>query len=41
VAQELGLRPGQAHRAEAQFENCDTLGPPRPRRQHDGALVHD
>ena len=41
MAQELGFRPGQVHRAEAQFERYDPLSPLRPRRQHDGALVHD
>ena len=41
MAQELGLRPGQVHRAEAQFERHDPFGPLCPRRQHDGALVHD
>src|SRR5437667_173184 len=41
MVQELALRPGQAHRAEAQFQRDDTFGPLRPRRQHDGALLHD
>ena len=40
MTQELGLRPGQFHRAEAQFKDCDTFGPRRSRRQHDGALIH-
>ena len=40
MAQELGFRPGQVHRAEAQFERHDPFGPLCPRRQHDGALVH-
>src|SRR6266850_328067 len=41
MTQELTLRPGQVHRAEAKFENRDTFGPLRPRRQYDGALVHE
>lgn len=41
MAQELALRPGQTDRAEAQFQRCDPFGTLRPRRQHDGALLHD
>jgi len=41
MAQELALWPGQTNRAEAQFERHDPFGPLGPRRQHDGALVHD
>src|SRR6266404_7482217 len=33
MAQQPGLRPGQAHRAEAQFELCGTFGSLRRRRQ--------
>ena len=41
MTQELALRPRPAFTAEAKFENRDTFGPLRPRRQYDGSLVHE